>query len=97
MGELEDDKFTIECTARNFSDQDVTYDGVDLSVTTDDVTLGEDGRNYVGGTKNLAIEDYTVVSSADGSGEGVRIQDRIRLLSCKRSGDDKGQSHFRYE
>ena len=70
LGELEDDKFTIECTARNFSDQDVTYDGVDLSVTTDDVTLGEDGRNYVGGTKNLAIEDYTVVSSADGSGGG---------------------------
>lgn len=41
LGELEDDKFTIECTARNFSDQDVTYDGVDLSVTTDDVTLGK--------------------------------------------------------
>ena len=34
-------KFTIECTACNFSDQDVTYDGVDLSVTTDDVTLGK--------------------------------------------------------
>ncbi len=58
------DTFRIEFTAKNFSDEDVTYDTIELLLTTDSYQYSEYyGRNYISGTKRLSCTSADIPKS----------------------------------
>ena len=48
-----DHGFTLNFTARNFSDEDITFDRVDIDVTTDWMEENDDGEYLVNGSKAI--------------------------------------------
>ncbi len=43
-----DKEFSVGFSVMNFGDSDITYDGIEIVLSTDDKVLGENGKYYVG-------------------------------------------------